>query len=227
MKNILFAIALFLFLKTSGQNTNEEFDGKKWEAPYVLDTLKGWGIERFLIPISFAPSIPYKGVEDIRFTPGWAKKATNEYWSYAFLWYLDGTVALDAKTIENNLKAYYTGLIKVNSDSSKIADKLFRVTSSIRSRNTEKGDLKTFEGSVTMLDYMSKQPITLNVVIHIRTCAGKDKTFVFHETSPMPYSDDVWTRLHQLWVNFKCEKNRDYSILGRNKNFQKYLILQV
>ena len=227
MKNILFAIALFLFLKTSGQNTNEEFDGKKWEAPYVLDTLKGWGIERFLIPISFAPSIPYKGVEDIRFTPGWAKKTTNEYWSYVFLWYLDGTVALDAKTIENNLKAYYTGLIKVNSDSSKIADKLFPVTSLIRSRTAEKEDLKTFEGSVTMLDYMSKQPITLNVVIHIRSCAGKDKTFVFHEISPMPYSDDVWTRLHQLWVNFKCEKNRDYSILGRNKNFQKYLILQV
>jgi hypothetical protein len=206
MKNILFVIVLFIFFESSGQNPNEEFDGKKWEAPYVLDTIKGWDVERFLIPISFAPSIPYKGVEDIRFTPGWAKKTTNEYWSYAFLWYLDGTVALDAKTIENNLKAYYTGLIKVNSDSSKIADKLFPVTSSIRSRTAEKKDLKTFEGSVTMLDYMSKQPITLNVVIHIRTCAGKDKTFVFHEISPMPYSDDVWKRLHQLWINFKCNK---------------------
>jgi len=206
MKNILFAIALFLFLKTSGQNANEEFDGKKWKAPYVLDTIKGWDVERFLIPISFAPSIPYKGVEDIRFTPGWAKKTTNEYWSYAFLWYLDGTVTLDARTIENNLKAYYTGLIKVNSDSSKIADKLFPVTSSIKSRTAEKKDLKTFEGSVTMLDYMSKQPVTLNVVIHVRSCAGKDKTFVFHEISPMPYSDDVWKRLHQLWVNFKCDK---------------------
>ncbi|HEY5773194.1 MAG TPA: hypothetical protein VIS75_11215 [Chitinophagaceae bacterium] len=206
MKNILFAIALFLFFKTPGQNVNEEFDGHKWKAPYVLDTLKGWGIERFLIPIGFAPSIPYKGVEDIRFTPGWAKKITNEYWSYAFLWYLDGKVTLDAKTIEHNLKAYYTGLIKVNSDSSKIADKLFPVTSSIKPGTTEKEDLKTFEGSVTMLDYMSKQPITLNVVIHIRSCAGKDKTFVFHEISPMPYSDEVWKRLHQLWVNFKCNK---------------------
>jgi len=142
MKNILFAIALFLFFKTSGQNVNEEFDGHKWEAPYVLDTLKGWGIERFLIPIGFAPSIPYKGVEDIRFTPGWAKKTTNEYWSYAFLWYLDGNVTFDAKTIENNLKTYYTGLIKVNSDSSKIADKLFPVTSAIKPRTTEKEDLK-------------------------------------------------------------------------------------
>ena len=27
---------LLLFLKTSGQNANEEFDGHKWEAPYVL-----------------------------------------------------------------------------------------------------------------------------------------------------------------------------------------------
>jgi len=167
MKNILFVVVLLLFLKTSGQNASEEFDGKKWEAPYVLDTIKGWDVERFLIPISFAPSILYKGVEDIRFTPGWAKKTTNEYWSYAFLWYLDGTVALDAKTIENNLKAYYTGLIKVNSDSSKIADKLFPVTATIKSRTTEKGDLKTFEGSVNMLDYMSQKPIRLNFVIHI------------------------------------------------------------
>jgi hypothetical protein len=123
MKNILFIVVLLFYLRAPGQN--EEFDGKKWIAPYVLDTIKGWDVERFLIPISFAPSIPYKGVEDIRFTPGWAKKTTNEYWSYAFLWYLDGKVALDAKTIENNLKAYYTGLIKVNSDSSKIAINYF------------------------------------------------------------------------------------------------------
>jgi hypothetical protein len=206
MKNILSVIALLLFLTSTGQSTNEEFDGKKWKAPYKLDTLKGWDVERFLIPISFAPSIPYKGIEDIRFTPGWAKKTTTEYWSYAFLWYLDGAVALDAKTIENNLRAYYTGLIKVNSDSAKIADKLFPVTSSIKLRTTEKEDLKTFEGTVHMLDYMSKQPITLNVAVHIRSCAGKDKTFVFHEISPMPYSDDVWKSLHQLWVNFKCDK---------------------
>jgi len=57
-----------------------------------------------------------------------------------------------------------------------------------------------------MLDYMSQQPITLHFVIHIRSCAGKDKTFVFHEISPMPYTDDVWKKLHQLWANFKCNK---------------------
>ena len=72
MRNILLAIVLLLFLQGAGQD--QPFDGHKWKAPYVLDTVKGWGIERFSIPIGFAPSIPYTGVEDIRFTPGWAKK---------------------------------------------------------------------------------------------------------------------------------------------------------
>ena len=42
MKNIFFVIVLFLFLKSPAQNVNEGFDGHKWEAPYVLDTIKGW-----------------------------------------------------------------------------------------------------------------------------------------------------------------------------------------
>lgn len=206
MKNIWLGVLLLFFLKSSGQNPDDPFDGHKWQAPYFLDTVKGWGIERFPIPISFAPSIPYKGVEDIRFTPGWSKKTSKEYWSYAFLWYLDGTFSFDAKTIEQNLQAYYTGLIKVNSDSSQIAGKLFPVLSSIKLKMTEPGDERTFEGSVMLLDYMKQQPIVLNVIIHIKTCPGKDKTFVFHEISPMPYSDDVWKGLHQLWASFKCDK---------------------
>ncbi len=59
------------------------------EAPYHLSIPKDWTIERFLITISFAPQISYKGVEDIRFTPGWGKVDSDEYWTYAFLWYLD------------------------------------------------------------------------------------------------------------------------------------------
>jgi hypothetical protein len=101
-----------------------EFDGHKWKAPYHLPIPKDWGVERFLIPISFAPEIPYKGVEDIRFTPGWAKIKTDEYWTYAFLWYLDGSVKMDAETIARDLKAYYTGLYMINTrDSSKNAVK--------------------------------------------------------------------------------------------------------
>ena len=91
---------------SSGQEKTD-FEGHKWT--YHLPIPKDWTIERFLVPPSFAPTIQYKGVEDIRFTPGWDKFESNEYWSYAFLWYLDDRVAFDSKSLKKNLTAYYTG----------------------------------------------------------------------------------------------------------------------
>ena len=105
--------ALLVSLNINGQEVKTAFDGHKWEAPYHLPIPKGWTIERFLIPISFAPQISYKGVEDIRFTPGWGDIKSEEYWTYAFLWYLDGSPKTDANIIAANLKAYYTGLVKL------------------------------------------------------------------------------------------------------------------
>jgi len=102
MKNHTLLLFCLISLGTFGQSPKVDFDGKKWEAPYSLELPKGWDIERFTIPIEFAPSIPYKGVEDIRFTPGWGKAETNDYWSYAFLWYLDSTINFDSKIIYQN-----------------------------------------------------------------------------------------------------------------------------
>jgi hypothetical protein len=207
MKSILIVATLFLFIKLSGQDTKAEFDGKKWNSPYTLNIPPGWDVERFLIPILFAPSIPYKGVEDIRFTPGWAKIETNEYWSYAFLWYIDNTPTFDSKIIEKNLIAYYTGLINSNIDKSKMdSSGLTPVKASIEKRTTDKGDLNTFEGTVSMIDYMKLKPIIMNVVVHVKSCKGQNKTFIFHELSPKPFNDPVWNSLDQLWVNFACSK---------------------
>src|ERR1044072_1143964 len=102
-----FIFSIFLLTSVLSLKAQEKpFDGKNWQPPYFLDTPQHWDIERFLVPIAFAPSIPYKGIEDIRFTPGWSKKDSDEYWAYTFLWYLDGAVSLDEKTIEKNLSAY-------------------------------------------------------------------------------------------------------------------------
>src|SRR5689334_18671702 len=145
MKNLIPVIFCLVSFSTYGQDiTKTEFDGHKWEAPYHLAIPEGWGVERFLIPISFAPQIPYKGVEDIRFTPGWGNVKTDEYWTYAFLWYLDGTPKTDAKIIADNLQAYYTGLININRESYKVpVEKLTLVVTSFKKVRNDKGDLKT------------------------------------------------------------------------------------
>jgi len=210
MKNHTLLLFCLISLVTFGQSPKVDFDGKKWEAPYSLELPKGWDIERFLIPIEFAPSIPYKGVEDIRFTPGWGNVKSEEYWTYAFLWYLDDKPQMTATIAADNLKAYYTGLIGRNIEPRKIpSDKIFPVQSQIKTTTTATGDTKTFIGTVHMLDYMEQKPITLNCIIHVRSCPGQNKTFIFNEISPKPYKDSVWTSLNQLWTNFSCDKTAE------------------
>lgn len=207
MKLLIILILSFTSLTIHGQETKAEFDGHNWDAPYHLPIPKGWTIERFLIPISFAPQIPYKGVEDIRFAPGWADQKSDEYWTYAFLWYLDGSPETNAAIIADNLKAYYTGLIKINTDSSRAAAQRLPVATSFKKAPTGKGDLATYTGTVKMIDYMQQKPITLNCIVRLKFCKDENKTMVFHELSPKPFTHNNWAALDQLWSDFKCKKD--------------------
>lgn len=204
---ILAVLLLNLFsIPTYAQDINTKFDGHNWKAPYTLPIPKDWTIERFLIPISFAPQIVYNGIEDIRFTPGWSKVNNDAYWSYAFLWYLDGEVKINSEIIESNLKAYYSGLINANG-SSIPSEKRVQVLTSFKETETTKGDFKTYNGTIQMLDYMQQKPITLNCKVHWKLYAGENKTFIFYELSPKVLSHTVWLSLDQLWIDFKCIKD--------------------
>ena len=201
-------ILCLISVRTYSQEASTPFDGHKWEAPYHLPIPTGWTIERFLIPISFAPEIPYKGVEDIRFTPGWANIKSEEYWTYAFLWYLDNAPETDAKIIAGNLTAYYTGLIKINTaNANPLIEKMIPVTASFKKTSTNKGDLETYTGTIQMLDYMQKKPIILNCKVHLKSCKEQNKYFLFYELSPKPFTHGNWVNLNQLWLDFNCTKS--------------------
>jgi len=208
MKKIIILIFCLATLSIHGQETTKTaFDGHKWEAPYNFSILKDWTIERFLIPISFAPKIYYKGVEDIRFTPGWGNVKSDEYWTYAFLWYLEGSPETDANIIAGNLKAYYSGLIETNRENYKVPfEKLIPVVTSFKETETDKGDIKTYSGIIEMLDYMQQKPITLNCIVHLKSCQEENKTILFYELSPKPFTHNNWITLNQLWLEFKCKK---------------------
>ncbi len=199
MKKLHLLILLgFLSVTASAQEPAAE------ETPYSLATPTGWGTEKIPFPIGFAPSIPYKGMEDIRFTPGWAKKATDEYWSYAFLWYLEGKVKVNASVLDSNMKAYYTGLIAAAGRDIPI-EKLIPVVTVFKKLKKNKGDKETYSGTITMLDYMKKEPITLNCKVHVSSC-GKEKTVLFFELSPQAPAHKTWIALDKLWSDFKCQK---------------------
>src|SRR5882762_4241385 len=121
MKNMITLLFCLGSLVSFGQQAKVEFDGANWSAPYALAIPFGWGVERSLIQKEFAPQVPFKGVEDIRYTPGWGNATSEQYWSYGFLWYLDESPKISEEMLEHNLNAYYTGLFKRNIDKQNIA----------------------------------------------------------------------------------------------------------
>jgi len=199
---LIFALAINL-----GLQAQEKFDPVAWQAPYDL-SLDGWGIERFPIPVDFAPMIPYKGVEDVRFATGWSKHGSDEYWSYAFLWYVEGQQVLDSKTIENNLSMYFDGLVHRNIEKRALPKDLIKKTKAKFKKlaQPQGEDESTFTGTIQMVDYMGKQPITLQSTIHVRKCPGSDHTIIFHQFSPQQRTALVWTKLNGLWDNFRCSE---------------------
>jgi hypothetical protein len=189
-------LAILLFSLSTLTSYGQEL---KTDSLYTLPAPANWGIERFPIPIGFAPQIPYKGLEDIRFSPGWAKASSDDYWTYAFLWYLDGDVKMDTKIIESNLQQYYRGLITANG-----SDNSSSVVTAFKEVAKDSNDLKTYLGTIDMLDYMAKKPIKLYCKVHVTTCTDKTKTYIFYELSPKPLSHTVWQSLDILWKNFRC-----------------------
>ncbi len=180
------------------------FDVITWKPPYHLSIPAGWDVERFSLPPDFAPNIVFKGVEDIRFAPGWANIKSEEHWSYSFLWWLDGKPTINASSLQASLKAYYSGLVARNIISRNIPpNKVVPTIMDIKKIHTAANDSETFKGSINMLDYHAQLPITLNCMIHLKDGEVTNHTVIYFEISPKPLSHPVWQKLHEVNDSFK------------------------
>ena len=209
MKNIITLLVCLVSLTSFGQQAKVEFDGAHWNAPYALAIPFGWGVERSSIQAAFAPQVLYKGIEDIRYTPGWGNPNSEQYWSYGFLWYLDESPKISEEVIESNLSAYYAGLFNRNFDKqSTAASKTLPVKTWVTEIAAENGDLQTYYGAIAMVDYMAQKPISLNCLVHVKSSPEQNKTFLFFEVSPQPLNDKIWKSLDQLWLDFDYTVSR-------------------
>jgi hypothetical protein len=172
------------------------------QATYTLPLPAKWGVEKIAFPIGFAPSIPYKGIEEIRFTPGWGDNKSAEYWSYTFLWFIEGAPIINQDTLKNCLTQYYNGLYLSNQKTDPPADKNF---SHIQLKKVDKAkdDLETYEGKISTLNFLNKLPFTLNARAHIRKYATGNHTAVLFEISPQDFKHEVWGAMDVIVDGFK------------------------
>ena len=189
------------------KNKLKIFNPQTYSPLYLLPVPAKWDVERFALPPDFAKKIAYKGVEELRFFPGWGDPKSEDHWSYLFLWSLDGRPDVDAQAIQSNLTILYSGLLGRNVEPRKIPkEKLFPVEVNIQNVKTAAGDLKTFTGTVHMLNYINQTPMTLNVRIHVKDCPDKIHSILLFEISPKSADHPNWQKLDQLNADFKCTK---------------------
>jgi hypothetical protein len=71
----------------------------------------GWKHELIPFPLEFAPQLPHRGVEELRFPPGFLDDAAANRWSYTFVWRLEDPAMLDAPALAGELVLYFRGLL--------------------------------------------------------------------------------------------------------------------
>lgn len=162
-----------------------------------------WRKESFQFPLLFAPSLPYEGIEHIRFAPYWTQFATDRGFSYVVLWDIKHRT-LEAAEIERALDVYFDGLMEAISRVRKVDDPGTVSSVALHPMAAPKGWSEALGGRLWTWNGFSKgEPLVLNLEVAQRPC-GEDRTQVFFAFSRAPRADATWEELRSLREATDC-----------------------
>ena len=175
--------------------------------PFHVPAPKGWGKEAIKLPPAFARDVRWKGIEELRFAPDWLKAGSDNFFSYAMLFWLPEDEKIDAKTMERELLAYYRGLAKAVLGNRKKDVDVSKFTLTVKKAEEKAikrpggetvtayvGELKWIEPFTTM------QSQTLRFEIQTWEAPKHKRHCVFICASPQPEKAAVWKALRDLRV---------------------------
>lgn len=166
-------------------------------AGFIWPVPAGWKKETIPFPLDFAPELPYRGVEELRFMPGFFDPKAGGFWSYAFVWWVEGQPRLDAAILSANLRTYFVGLARA------VAEGKFPVDPSAFQVSLAPGEDRGFRGTLRVLDaFKTHEMIDLLARIRVTTCG--DHTAVLAAIAPPPWTPEKTEALEALTRAFAC-----------------------
>lgn len=169
------------------------------EGTLLLDINEPWRSEQLSFPIKFAPSLDYKGMEEVRFAKGWGTKDSDEFWTYTFLWYLDQDPAITAKAIETDIEAYFDGLMKLVSGRTDLPQANVVFVPDASAKTAYSGKAKFFDA------FFTKDIQELNIKAVAGYCAKTKKHTVLFTFSPQEFDHNVWKTLDTITLTVDCD----------------------
>ena len=200
MKYMLLVVTILLLASPGLAQENHDI-------PFHLPTPEGWKTETIPFPLGFAPEIEYEGLEELRFAPGMFNPETEDFWSYAFVWWIPQDTEITAEKLQDDLDAYYRGL---NHDKQAAEDgpkDITPVHSVVQRVKTGEDETVRFEGTIDTFDsFVTQEPISLNFQVEVIICEKQEKMAVYFELSPQPLAHAVWEELHEIRAGFGCSR---------------------
>lgn len=180
---------------TRGEPAQEPSHAKPADGSAVVreperDSIKGWTAETLALPPGFAPELP-TGHESLRFAPGWRDPRSENFWSYAFVMWINES-APDAARVKELLEKYYDGLM-----SSFAAGKNKDTGGTPARIEMVRTETNRFEAKVHVIDaFATFEPIDLRMVVD--SIAETDERAALHiQVSPQPKEHAIWRSLEE------------------------------
>lgn len=162
-----------------------------------------WRKESFTFPLQFAPSIPYEGVEHVRFAPSWTDFDGERGFTYVFLWDIRRR-ALEPQEIERGLRVYFDGLMEAVTKARKLADPGTVTRVSLHPITTPKAWAAGYAGRLWTWNGFSKgEDLALHLEVAMRDC-GAERTQAFFAFSRAPREHAAWRELREVREATPC-----------------------
>ena len=174
------------------------------DSSFTLPVPDGWRTETIPFPLEFAPSLPYSGVEELRFAPGVFVPASEEFWTYAFCWWLPEDTFLDSQLLEGDLATYFAGLTASVTESEHFAadDPRFAIDL-VPERDGDHAH--RWAGTAEIFDaFATHTQITLNLDVEAIPCPDAGAVALLFLASPQPAGHVVWRTLQSVRAGFSC-----------------------
>ena len=166
----------------------------------------GWHRETIPFPLEFAPGLEYEGLEELRFAPGMFDAEADDFWSYAFVWWIPDHTPIDADRLARDLRAYFAGLTASVARSRKIDPQGAKHEITLEAAAPAADSRLEYTGTANVFDsFVTLEQVRLQFRVTRTPCPEVGYQAVIFELSPQPRSHPIWTDLAAIRDEFCCE----------------------
>ena len=172
----------------------------------LLKEPANWQFERFALPPEFAQNIPYKGVEELRFSPGMFVKDSTTYFTYAFVAELTNVNSVSQDAIRNYLINYFKGLCGSTAKQRHLSIDTSKIDVAIERRQNA-GNEAFYDATLNIFGvFTDGAPVKLNAEIKVMNDKAS-KIYLVFIASPLDKTNNVWNELRSIQKEFKIPKS--------------------